>query len=249
MAIFYGYRLALGKANKRQLKKNRRAIIDEFNLYYETEHICTAITMLDKSSLQSGVVKFWTEVVENRFLKRILRMRMKEGLYEVPGSRSPHIRMKDYDVIRIDLDGNMGKIRSLSLDHYFISYLSSSNQNYRSFPVEPRRDPRGRNIGVINYYRESGQEDVCIHLVAVDTERFLISGPRLPTSHSEAKPREFILSKCNIRLVRDTLENRICSRLYQWNSSKIQTYFLRMLSSWVLLRNIKLNYQKNRLTM
>lgn len=200
MIIFYGYRLALGKANKRQLKKNRRAIIDEFNLYYETEHICTAITMLDKSSLQSGVVKFWTEVVENRFLKRILRMRMKEGLYEVPGSRSPHIRMKDYDVIRIDLDGNMGKIRSLSSDHYFISYLSSSNQNYRSFPVEPRRDPRGRNIGVINYYRESGQEDVCIHLVAVDTERFLISGPRLPTSHSEAKPREFIPSKsCSSR--------------------------------------------------
>lgn len=190
--FFVGYRLALGKANKRQLKKNRRAIIDEFNLYYETEHICTAITMLDKASLQSGVVKFWTEVVENRFLKRILRMRMKEGLYEVPGSRSPHIRMKDYDVIRIDLDGNMGKIRDLSSDHYFISYLSSSNQNYRSFPVEPRRDPRGRNIGVINYYRESGQEDVCVHLVAVDTERFLISGPRLPTSHSEAKPREFI---------------------------------------------------------
>lgn len=190
--FFVGYRLALGKANKRQLKKNRRAIIDEFNLYYETEHICTAITMLDKASLQSGVVKFWTEVVENRFLKRILRMRMKEGLYEVPGSRSPHIRMKDYNVIRIDLDGNMGKIRDLSSDHYFISYLSSSNQNYRSFPVEPRRDPRGRNIGVINYYRESGQEDVCVHLVAVDTERFLISGPRLPTSHSEAKPREFI---------------------------------------------------------
>lgn len=132
-------------------------------------------------------------------------MRMKEGLYEVPGSRSPHIRMKDYDVIRIDLDGNMGKIRSLSSDHYFISYLSSSNQNYRSFPVEPRRDPRGRNIGVINYYRESGQEDVCIHLVAVDTERFLISGPRLPTSHSEAKPREFSFHQSVIYVLFETL--------------------------------------------
>ncbi|XP_062599783.1 uncharacterized protein LOC134261360 [Saccostrea cucullata] len=180
--------LAVGKANKRQMKKNRRAIIDEFNLYYETEHICTILTLMDRSSLQSGVVKLWTEVVEKRFLKRIMRMRMKEGLFEIPGSRSPDIRMKDYDVVRIDLEGNIGKIRDLSYDHYFISYLSSSNQNHRSFPIEPRRDPRGRQIGIINYYRESGQEDVCIHLVSMETERFLVSGPRLPTSHSDAKP-------------------------------------------------------------
>jgi hypothetical protein len=170
------------------MKKNRRAIIDEFNLYYETEHICSVLTLMDRTNLQNGVIKLWTEVVEKRFLKRILRMRMKDGLFEIPGSRSPDIRLKDYDVVRIDLDGNIGRIRDISLDHYFISYLSSSNQNYRSFPIEPRRDPRGRHIGIINYYRESGSEDVCIHQVSMDTERFLVSGPRLPTSHAESKP-------------------------------------------------------------
>lgn len=174
------------------MKKNRRAIIDEFNLYYETEHICSVLTLMDRPALQNGVIKLWTEVVEKRFLKRILRMRMKDGLFEIPGSKSPDIRLKDYDVVRIDLDGNIGRIRDISLDHYFISYLSSSNQNYRSFPIEPRRDPRGRHIGIINYFRESGHEDVCIHQVSMDTERFLVNGPRLPTSHADAKPCKFI---------------------------------------------------------
>ena len=87
------------------------------------------------------------EIVERRFVKKALRRRSKEGLFEVPGSRSPNIRLRNEDIICIEMEGNIQRMRDVPLENYFIVFLSSARDNFRSFPVEPRKDPENRAYG------------------------------------------------------------------------------------------------------
>lgn len=122
-------------------------MVEEYELYVENAFICNILTFLDKSLLHVGLVKVFVEVVERRFVKKALRRRSKEGLFEVPGSRSPSIRLRNEDIICIEMEGNIQRIREVPLQNYFIVFLSSARDNYRTFSVEPRKDPENRAYG------------------------------------------------------------------------------------------------------
>lgn len=141
------FRIAIGKVKKKNLRKNRAAIVEEYELYTEDAFICNILTFLDKSLLHVGLVKVFVEVVERRFVKKAIRRRTKEGLFEVPGSRSPSIRLKNEDIICIEMEGNIQRIREVPLQNYFIVFLVSARDNYRTFSVEPRKDPENRAYG------------------------------------------------------------------------------------------------------
>ena len=140
-------RIAIGKVKKKSLRKNRAAIIEEYDLYTEQAYICNALTFLDKSLLHVGIVKLFVEIVERRFVKKALRRRVKEGLFEVPGSRSQNIRIMNEDIICLEIDGNLQRVPEVPLENYFIVYLSSAKDNFRSFSVETRHDPLNRAYG------------------------------------------------------------------------------------------------------
>ena len=114
----------------------------------EESYICNILTFMDKTLLHVGMVKLLVEIVERRFMKKALRRRAKEGLFEVPGSRSPNIRLKNEDIICIEMEGNIQRMREIPMSSYFIVYLSSARDNYRSFPVEPRKDPDSKAYGM-----------------------------------------------------------------------------------------------------
>lgn len=144
--IFF-FRIAIGKVKKKNLRKNRAAVVQEYQLYIEEAFICNILTFLDKSLLHVGLVKVFVEVVERRFAKKALRRRSKEGLFEVPGSRSPSIRLKNEDIICIEMEGNIQRMKEIPLQNYFIVFLSSARDNFRTFSVEPRKDPEKRAYG------------------------------------------------------------------------------------------------------
>ncbi|CAC5397359.1 unnamed protein product [Mytilus coruscus] len=183
--------IALGKVKRKILKKNRNKLLEEFDLYCGLEHICNIMTYMDKNLLTVGVVKLWVEIVEKRFTTRILRKRANEGLFEIPGSRSPDIRMKEQDVVRMEMDGTIQKIREIPSEHYSIVYLSTARDNYRSFHVEERRDPRGRQVGILNFISDTHGDGFLLHSATIDFNRYLISLSRIPTSHSDVRPNTY----------------------------------------------------------
>ncbi|OWF38215.1 hypothetical protein KP79_PYT19426 [Mizuhopecten yessoensis] len=180
--------IALAKVKKKFMKKSKSMVEEELRLYLEEEHICSILTFLDKSLLHVGVVKIWIEIVEKRFIKRALRRRAKEGLFEIPGNRSIDIRLKENETVTFDTDGNIQKIREIPNDYFSIIYTSSCRDNYRSFPLEPRKDPRGRHVGIVNFFKKVDGLDTFLHTVTIDTNRFLVSMSRLKTSYSESRP-------------------------------------------------------------
>jgi hypothetical protein len=194
---FSYYSIALAKVKRKILKKYKNKLQDEFDLYCGLEHICNILTYMDKHLLSVGVVKLWVEIVEKRFTMRILRKRANEGLFEVPGSRSPDIRMKEHDVIRMEMDGTIQKIREIPSEHYSIVFMSTARDNYRSFHVEQRRDPRGRQVGLLNFVIDTDGEGLFLHSATIDVNRYLISLSRLPSSHSEIRPSKFRLYSYN----------------------------------------------------
>ncbi|XP_052096042.1 uncharacterized protein LOC127731152 [Mytilus californianus] len=183
--------IALGKVKRKILKKNKNKLLEEFDLYCGLEHICNIMTYMDKNLLTVGVVKLWVEIVEKRFTTRILRKRANEGLFEVPGSRSPDIRMKEQDVVRMEMDGTIQKIREIPSEHYSIVYLSTARDNYRSFHVEERRDSRGRQVGILNFISDTHGDGFLLHSATIDINRYLISLSRIPTSHSDIRPNTY----------------------------------------------------------
>ncbi|VDI17002.1 Hypothetical predicted protein [Mytilus galloprovincialis] len=183
--------IALAKVKRKILKKNKNKLLEEFDLYCGLEHICNIMTYMDKNLLTVGVVKLWVEIVEKRFTTRILRKRANEGLFEVPGSRSPDIRMKEQDVVRMEMDGTIQKIREIPSEHYSIVYLSTARDNYRSFHVEERRDPRGRQVGILNFISDTYGDGFILHSATIDINRYLISLSRIPTSHSDVRPNTY----------------------------------------------------------
>ncbi|XP_033762038.1 uncharacterized protein LOC117343686 isoform X2 [Pecten maximus] len=180
--------IALGKVKKKFMKKSKSMVEDELRLYLGNEHMCSILTFLDKSLLHVGVVKIWIEIVDKRFVKRALRRRAKEGLFEIPGNRSTDIRLKENETVTFDTDGNIQKIREIPNDYFSIIYTSSCRDNYRSFPLEPRKDPRGRHVGIVNFFKKVDGVDTFLHTVTIDTNRFLVSMSRLKTSYSESRP-------------------------------------------------------------
>ena len=145
--FFKHFSLAIGKVKKKHLRKNRASVIEEYELYVEEAFICNILTFMDKGLLHVGLVKILVEVVEKRFVKKAIRRRSKEGLFEIPGSRSPNIRMVNEDIICIEMEGNIQRMREIPLENYFIVFLNSARDNFRSFPVEPRKDPDNRAYG------------------------------------------------------------------------------------------------------
>lgn len=169
------------------MKKNQEAITDEFLLYSDQEHMCSMLTYLDKGLLHVGVVKVWVECVEKRYIKKAIKRRGREGLFEVPGSRSVEFRLKEHETIHFDLDGNIQKIQELPPEHYSIIYMSSARDNYRSFPIEPKKDSRGRQVGIIVFYKDIDGENTFLHSATIDANRFLISLSRQPAA-SDSRP-------------------------------------------------------------
>ncbi|KAK3109164.1 hypothetical protein FSP39_024505, partial [Pinctada imbricata] len=183
--------IAIGKVIRKFLRKHKASVINEFNLYYGTEHVCSIMTFMDKNLQQLGMIKLWVECIEKRFNKKALRRRASAGMFEVPGTRSPDVQVKDQDLIRIELGGTFDRIRELGYDQYYIIYLSSSDQNYRTFPVELRRDLKGRTSGILSFVRVTvGGKEECVHTTTIDTSRFLSNNPRIQTSHSETRENE-----------------------------------------------------------
>ncbi|XP_045169614.1 uncharacterized protein LOC123532272 [Mercenaria mercenaria] len=166
--------IAIGKVKKKNLRKNRAAVIEEYELYVEDAFICNILTFLDKSLLHVGLVKVFVEVVERRFAKKALRRRSKEGLFEVPGSRSPSIRLKNEDIICIEMEGNIQRMKEIPLQNYFIVFLSSARDNYRTFSVEPRKDPENRAYGLLNYYQDSEEDQPFLHSAHIDANKYMI---------------------------------------------------------------------------
>ena len=149
-------------------------VVDEYQLYMESYYICNLLTFLDKSLLHVGMVKIFVECVERRFVKKALRKRAKEGLFEIPGSRSPNLRLRNEDIICIEAEGNIERMREIPLENYFIVFLSSARDNFRSFPVEQRKDPDGRAYGVLNFYKDNEEEQQFLHTAVIDANKFLL---------------------------------------------------------------------------
>ena len=148
---------------------------------------------MDRNLLQQGLIKLWVECIEKRFHKKALRKRANAGMFEVPSTRSPDVQIKDQDLIRLELGGVFSKMREIDFEHYYIIYLSSSDQNYRSFPTEIRRDPKGRTSGILSYVRETiGGAEITVHNTAIDVSRFLNSQNRIQTSHSDTRESKLL---------------------------------------------------------
>ena len=149
-------------------------VVEEYQLYMEEYYICNLLTFLDKSLLHVGMVKVWVECVERRFVKKALRRRAKEGLFEIPGSRSSNLQLKNEDIICIEAEGNIERMKEIPLENYFIVFLSSARDNFRSFPVEQRKDPDGRAYGVLNFYKDNEEEQQFLHAAIIDANKYLL---------------------------------------------------------------------------
>lgn len=168
------FSIAIGKVKKQHLRKNRGMVIEEYQLYMESFYICNLVSFLDKSLLHVRMVKVFVECVERRFVKKALRRRAKEGLFEIPGSRSPNLKLRNEDIICIEAEGNIERMREIPLENYFIVFLSSARDNYRSFPVEQRKDPDGRAYGVLNFLKDNEEEQQFLHAAIIDANKFLL---------------------------------------------------------------------------
>lgn len=173
------------------LKRSKTRLIDEFNLYLGLEHMVNIVTYMDKNLLSVGVVKLWVEIVDKRFSSKIHRRRANQGMFEVPGSRSTDLRMRELDVIKMDLAGSIQKIREIPSEHYSIVFLSTARDNYRSFHVEERKDPRGRQVGIINFLIDTQGENVLLHSATIDVNRYINTLSRVNSSKSDARPRMY----------------------------------------------------------
>ena len=171
---FVFFSIALGKVKKQHLRKNRSMVVEEYQLYMESYYICNLLTFLDKSLLHVGMVKIFVECVERRFVKKALRRRAKEGLFEIPGSRSPNLKLRNEDIICIEAEGNIERMKEIPLENYFIVFLSSARDNFRSFPVEQRKDPDGRAYGVLNFFKDNEEEQQFLHAAVIDANKFLL---------------------------------------------------------------------------
>ena len=180
---FY-FRIAIGKVKKQFLRKNRSVVVDEYQLYMEDYYICNLLTFLDKSLLHVGMVKVFVECVERRFVKKALRRRAKEGLFEIPSSRSPNLKLRNEDIICIEAEGNIERMKEIPLETYFIVFLSSARDNCRTFPVEQRKDPDGRAYGVLNFYKDNEEEQQFLHAAIIDANKYLLG----VTDRSKAAP-------------------------------------------------------------
>ncbi|KAL4222920.1 hypothetical protein ACF0H5_018960 [Mactra antiquata] len=181
--------IAIGKVKKKHLRKNRAAVVEEYQLYVEHAFICNILTFLDKSLLHVGLVKCFVEVVERRFVKKAIRRRTKEGLFEIPGSRSPSIRLCNEDIICIEMEGNIQRVKEIPLETYFIVFLNSARDNYRTFSVEPRKDPENRAYGLLNYYRDADDEQQpFLHSAHIDANKYMLNIlDRVKTAHNIAR--------------------------------------------------------------
>ncbi|KAH3715401.1 uncharacterized protein LOC127855922 [Dreissena polymorpha] len=166
--------IAIGKVKKKNLRKNRGAIIEEYELYAEEAFVCNILTFLDKGLLHVGLVKVFVEVVERRFVKKALRRRGKEGLFEVPGSRSSNIRLKNEDIICIEMEGNIQRMKETPLENYFVVFLSSARDNFRAFPVEARKDPENRAYGILNFFKDNEEEQKHLHSANIDPNKYML---------------------------------------------------------------------------
>ncbi|XP_052806587.1 uncharacterized protein LOC128235830 [Mya arenaria] len=166
--------IAIGKVKKKNLRKNRAAVIEEYEIYIEDAFVCNILTFMDKGLLHVGLVKVFVEIVERRFVKKALRRRAKEGLFEVPGSRSPNIKLRNEDIVCIEMEGNIQRMKEIPLENYFIVFLSSARDNYRSFPVEPRKDPENRAYGLLNFYKDNEEEQQFLHSSHIDANKYML---------------------------------------------------------------------------